>query len=108
MIIQTSQEVFDKMNISKNIPKLQTVTETKLLCKKHMRYYDQDLVQSPITGAWLRCVGCPTCYQEQRSQEATRHVERLNGNKPIFDIVNSKNAEYRDECASKVKKVKIL
>lgn len=93
----TTQELFDKANLKQKPKLLQVATDTKLLCTKHRRYYDQELVKSLFNDDWLKCIGCPTCYQEQRAAEATRHVEKLNGNKSIYDIVNSKNADYRDE-----------
>lgn len=105
----STQEVFDK-TLPKKFNQIapETAVDINLLCKSHMRYYDQKLIRSPLSGEWLRGYGCPSCEASQRAAEATRYVERLNGNKNLFDILNPANAEYRDECNAKVKKGKIL
>lgn len=93
---KSTQEAFDEMNL---VPKRkfnqETFTDINCFCNKHRRQYDRQYVRSLSDNKdWLPCMGCPTCYTEERSLAATRYVERLNGNKPIQQIINPPKEQY--------------
>lgn len=51
----STQELFNKTLPKKHNPITpETAVDAGLLCKTHMRYYDQKVIRSPISGEWLR------------------------------------------------------